>query len=95
MNTQNEKRAIINQVTTGLSLIFESFVTSVDYEIQDNFKCVLFEARGVDSLFNLTSSQELKTLDLMRELDDMEISWLVALYDQRGKLVTAVNGEKQ
>lgn len=95
MTTQNEKLAVLDRATIGLSRLFESFVASVDYEIQDNFYCVLFRAKGVDGSFALTGSQMLETTALMRKLDDVEICWLVAFYDANGKLIAAVNGEKQ
>jgi hypothetical protein len=93
--TTQKKLAVLDRVTIGLSRIFESFAASVDHEVQDNFYCVLFRARVLDGLIALTDSQILETSVLMRELDDLEICWLVAFYDQSGKLVAAVNGDKQ
>lgn len=95
MTTQKEKLAVLDRVTIGLSRIFESLAASVDYEVQDDFYCVLFRAREVDGLFALTDSQILETSVLMRKLDDLEICWLVAFYDQGGKLVDAIHGDKQ
>jgi hypothetical protein len=95
MKTQIEKTQILDRIVADLTRTFVISPKSVDYEIQDNFYRVLFRAKGVDETFSLTNEQRCGTFSLMRELDDIDVCWLVAFCDQKGKVVDAVNGEKQ
>ncbi|MBE1161800.1 hypothetical protein [Dyella acidiphila] len=95
MKNQAEKLAILERLVVELGGKFSPKVSAVDYEIQDGFQCVLIRAKVVGSYFLVSEVQASETLTLLRELDEQEVSWVLVFLDSSGKVLDALNGEKQ
>jgi len=95
MKNEAQKIAILERLVNELRAKFSPKVSAVDYEIQDGFQCVLIRAKVIGSHFAISELQASETLKLLRELDEQDMSWVLAFLDGSGKVLDALNGEKQ
>ncbi len=95
MKTNAEKIVMLDTLTAELAERLGPKISAVDYEIQDGFKCVLIRARVDGAHFVVSDTSESGIMNLLSQLDENRISWVVAFLDKSGKVLDALNGDKQ
>ena len=86
---------MLERIVAELGSRFSPQVSAVDYEIQDGFQCVLIRAKIMNSYFSVSEVQARETFNLLRELDEQEVSWVLVFLDSSGKVLDALNSERQ
>jgi len=95
MKNRAEKIATLERLVAELRKKYSPDMVSVNYEIQDGFQCVLIRAKVACSNFVIDTARASETMRLMSELDEQEVSWVLVFLDDMGKVLDALNGDKQ